>query len=118
MDKIWPILFQGQVSPRVFFEGRELNLKEDIVKVITLHSAKGLEFPIVVVCGLEPGTYPDRASFSEEAVFDERMRQQRRLLYVGMTRAMRGLMVIRTEDCEDEALLDLSPENWHVEESA
>lgn len=108
----------GAGIPSRFFEGRELNLKEDLVKVITLHSAKGLEFPIVVVCGLVPGTYPDRAAFSEEAVFEERMRQQRRLIYVGMTRAMRGLMVIRTEDCENEALMDLSPENWHVEEPA
>lgn len=98
-----------------FTQGRDLNLEEDIVKVITLHSAKGLEFPIVVICGLEPGTYPDPDNFDEEEVFMERMRQHRRLLYVGMTRAMRGLMVMRDDECENEAVLELDPENWHVE---
>ena len=104
--------------PARFFQGRELDLEEDIVKVITLHSAKGLEFPIVVVCGLELGTYPERNAFSEASVYDERMRQHRRLLYVGMTRAMRGLMVVRTKDCENEALLNLDEQNWHVENAA
>lgn len=101
--------------PAKFVQGRDLNLEEDIVKVITLHSAKGLEFPVVTVCGFGSGTYPCRDDFDEETVFFERMRQQRRLLYVGMTRAMRGLMVIRGEDCEHEALLDLNPDNWHME---
>lgn len=101
--------------PAKFTQGRDLNLEEEIVKVITLHSAKGLEFPVVVICGLEPGTYPDRDDFDEEAVFMERMRQHRRLLYVGMTRAMRGLMVVRDDECEHEALLELDSENWHVE---
>jgi superfamily I DNA/RNA helicase/mRNA-degrading endonuclease RelE of RelBE toxin-antitoxin system len=104
--------------PAKFFQGRELDLEEEIVKVITLHSAKGLEFPVVVLCGFEPGTFPRREDFGEESVFLEGMRQHRRLLYVGMTRAMRGLMVIRDEDCENEALLGLSRENWHVEVSA
>jgi superfamily I DNA/RNA helicase/mRNA-degrading endonuclease RelE of RelBE toxin-antitoxin system len=105
----------GSGIPARFFEGRNLNLEEDIVKVITLHSAKGLEFPIVVICGLEHGIYPRPGKFNEEAVFLERMRQQRRLLYVGMTRAMRGLMVIRNENCEHEALMALNQDNWHVE---
>ncbi len=101
--------------PAKFTAGRDLNLEEEIVKVLTLHSAKGLEFPVVVICGLEPGTYPDRDDFEEDSVYLERMRQQRRLLYVGMTRAMRGLMVMRDDECEHEALLELDTDNWHVE---
>jgi len=101
--------------PAKFTAGRDLNLEEEIVKVLTLHSAKGLEFPIVVICGLEPGTYPARDDFEEESVYLERMRQQRRLLYVGMTRAMRGLMVMRDDECEHEALLELDTDNWYVE---
>ena len=101
--------------PARFFPGRELDLHADVVKVLTLHSAKGLEFPIVVVCGFEPGTYPEQAHFEDQDVYLERMRNERRLLYVGMSRAMRGLMVIRNGDCTHEALHDLKPEHWHVE---
>jgi DNA helicase-2/ATP-dependent DNA helicase PcrA len=91
-------------------------LKQDIVKVLTLHSAKGLEFPIVVLCGIEKGTYPERDNFNEVDVYLERMRHERKLLYVGMTRAMRGLMVIRNKDCTHEALINLNHANWHLEE--
>lgn len=98
-----------------FFPGRELDLEADVVKVLTLHSAKGLEFPVVVVCGFEPGTYPNPDDFDDLAVYQERLRNERRLLYVGMTRAMRGLMVSIQGDCQHEALLELPPEHWHVE---
>jgi superfamily I DNA/RNA helicase/mRNA-degrading endonuclease RelE of RelBE toxin-antitoxin system len=99
-----------------FFPGRELDLEADVVKVLTLHSAKGLEFPIVVVCGFDPGTYPVAEEFDDPAVYQERLRHERRLLYVGMSRAMRGLMVAVQADCRHEALLGLPPEHWHVEE--
>ena len=101
--------------PARFFAGRELDLHADVVKVLTLHSAKGLEFPIVVVGGFEPGTYPERAHFEDEDVYLERMRNERRLLYVGMSRAMRGLMVVRNAECAHEALCDLKPDHWHME---
>ncbi len=99
-----------------FFEGRDLDLKAPQVKVITLHSSKGLEFPTVVVCGLHPKSYPIAASFEDAAVFEEAMRVHRRLLYVACTRAMRGLMVIASEGCEDAALVGLGGEHWNVEE--
>jgi superfamily I DNA/RNA helicase len=101
-----------------FFPGRELDLQAEVVKVLTLHSAKGLEFPVVVVCGFEPGTYPLAASFEDSAVYQERLRHERRLLYVGLSRAMRGLMVIVQAECQHEGLLGLSPEHWHVEEES
>ena len=101
--------------PARFFAGRELDLHADVVKVLTLHSAKGLEFPMVVVAGFEPGTYPERANFEDEDVYLERMRNERRLLYVGMSRAMRGLMVVRNAECTHEALCDLKPDHWHME---
>jgi len=105
--------------PAQYFPGRDLDLKRDIVKVLTLHSAKGLEFPVVVVCGIEEGTYPVREDFDEEEVYLERMRHERKLLYVGMTRAMRGLMLIRNKGCGHEALINLiKTDNWHVEEVA
>jgi superfamily I DNA/RNA helicase len=105
----------GHSIPARFFPGRELDLHAEVVKVLTLHSAKGLEFPIVVLCGFEPGTYPELDDFEDAEVYLERIRHQRRLLYVGMSRAMRGLMVIRNDACAHQALHDLQPDHWYVE---
>ena len=103
--------------PTQYFPGRELDLAADVVKVITLYSAKGLEFPIVVAAGFHDGTYPVAEDFDDPDLFDERMRHERRLLYVGLTRAMRGLMLVVPEGCQHEALLELNTDDWHVEEA-
>jgi DNA helicase-2/ATP-dependent DNA helicase PcrA len=60
---------------------------EDCVQMMTLHSAKGLEFPVVFLCGLEDGLFPHQRSISDLDGLEE----ERRLCYVGMTRAMRQL---------------------------
>jgi len=106
---------QSYGVPAKYFAGRDLDLNSEVVKVLTLHSAKGLEFPMVIVCGLVPGTYPVASEFGDPDVYLERMRHERRLLYVGMTRAMRGLMIIMPEGCQHEALMGLNTENWHME---
>jgi mRNA-degrading endonuclease RelE of RelBE toxin-antitoxin system len=98
-----------------FFPGRDLDLKQDVVRLLTLHTAKGLEFPIVVIAGLETGAWPVPEDFDEPGLFDERARHERRLLYVGMTRAMRGLMLLAPEGCRHPALQDLDLTHWHVE---
>lgn len=101
--------------PARFFAGRDIDLKADLVRVLTLHSAKGLEFPIVVVAGWAPGTYPIRAEFDDEGLYDERMRTERRLIYVGLTRAMRGLLLSVQRGCAHPVLLDIDPSQWHVQ---
>ncbi len=60
---------------------------EDCVQLMTLHSAKGLEFPVVFICGLEDGLFPHQRSLGDAGGLEE----ERRLCYVGMTRAMRCL---------------------------
>ncbi|MEX0649547.1 MAG: UvrD-helicase domain-containing protein [Candidatus Andersenbacteria bacterium] len=61
----------------------------DRVTCMTLHASKGLEFPVVFVVGLEEGLLPHINSFDSQASMEE----ERRLLYVGMTRARQKLMI-------------------------
>jgi DNA helicase-2/ATP-dependent DNA helicase PcrA len=63
--------------------------QEATIKLMTLHSAKGLEFPLVFLAGLEEGLFPHHRSLQERSLLEE----ERRLCYVGLTRAMRKLYI-------------------------
>jgi len=65
---------------------------EDVVTLITVHSAKGTEAPICFVAGAKPGTYPHVRSFGEI----ESEEEERRILYVAMTRAKNELYITRS----------------------
>ena len=65
----------------------------DCVQMMTLHSAKGLEFPVVFLAGMEDGLFPHQRSSSDLASLEE----ERRLCYVGATRAMRQLYITYAE---------------------
>jgi DNA helicase-2/ATP-dependent DNA helicase PcrA len=63
------------------------------VQLMTLHSAKGLEFPLVFMAGLEEGLFPHKRSLNDPGGLEE----ERRLCYVGTTRAMRQLYLSYAE---------------------
>jgi DNA helicase-2/ATP-dependent DNA helicase PcrA len=66
---------------------------EDCVQLMTMHSAKGLEFPLVFLCGMEDGLFPHQRSIADPNGLEE----ERRLCYVGVTRAKQVLFVTFAE---------------------
>ncbi|MDJ0906365.1 MAG: DNA helicase II [Woeseiaceae bacterium] len=66
---------------------------EDCVQLMTMHSAKGLEFPLVFLAGMEDGLFPHQRSIADPNGLEE----ERRLCYVGITRAMQTLYVTYAE---------------------
>lgn len=67
---------------------------EDCVQLMSLHTAKGLEFPLVFLTGLEEGLFPHQRSIDDGS---DRLEEERRLCYVGMTRAMKQLWLTYAE---------------------
>ncbi|HSG80359.1 MAG TPA: DNA helicase PcrA [Acidimicrobiia bacterium] len=96
-DEVWDEL-DGMRRLELFLESvslvSDLDSLEDetgAITLMTLHNAKGLEFPVVFMIGMEEGIFPHSRSIEEQGVEEER-----RLCYVGMTRAMERLILTHT----------------------
>jgi DNA helicase-2/ATP-dependent DNA helicase PcrA len=74
-------------------ESEGLNGEKGAVQLMTLHSAKGLEFPVVFMAGMEEGLFPHQSALTDP----EEMEEERRLCYVGMTRARERLYMVYAE---------------------
>jgi len=74
--------------------------RAETVKLMTIHGAKGMEFPYVFICGLNEGVFPSRKISSAEE-----MEEERRLAYVAMTRAMDGLYLSDAQGVANDGLV-------------
>lgn len=98
--------------PAVFMSSSEFDLQDPRVKVTTLHAAKGLEFPIVVVAHVEAGRLPRDTAATDPDELAAFRAEQRRLFYVGCTRAMRYLFVTYDRQVPSPFLTDLTDDCW------
>ncbi|MGB9754823.1 3'-5' exonuclease [Roseiflexus castenholzii] len=101
--------------PAAFQSSKDVDITTPKVKVLTLHSAKRLVFPFVAVVGLDEGRFP-RISADlpvEEAQMQED--EQRRLFFVGCSRAMRALLVCGSQATPSPFLTPLQPPVWRRE---
>ena len=94
----------------------QVDENEDGVQLMTLHSAKGLEFPLVFIVGVEEGLFPPQRSVDDPLQLEE----ERRLCYVGITRAQQTLAMTmaakrrqfgETINCEPSRFIDELPQD-------
>jgi len=102
--------------PATFMSGQDLKLGQPGVKVLTLKSAKGLEFPIVSLAGFSNGggwytNVPTNVPTDEREEF---LATDRRSIFVGMTRAMRALLLLVPVQAKSPLLEGFEGEHWNV----
>lgn len=93
-------------------ESKDLDLDHNGVKVLTMHAAKGLQFPVVVIARMSHGRFPLKA---EQGIpLEVHMQHAKRLLFVACSRAMRRLMVLHLEGKPSPTLSGLADGSWAV----
>jgi len=85
---------------------------EDCVQLMTMHSAKGLEFPLVFLCGMEDGLFPHQRSIADPQGLEE----ERRLCYVGITRAKQVLYITHAEQRRMHGMDSLAQQSRFISE--
>uniref|UniRef100_B8HYW2 DNA 3'-5' helicase n=1 Tax=Cyanothece sp. (strain PCC 7425 / ATCC 29141) TaxID=395961 RepID=B8HYW2_CYAP4 len=100
--------------PSTYMTSKDLDLNCAGVKILTLQSAKGLEFPIVAIAGFLESTFPTIAKGTPETELDEIFYRARRTLFVGMTRAMRALLLLVPDKNTSPVLQNFAPHLWNL----
>ena len=90
----------------------QANEWEDCVQLMTMHSAKGLEYPLVFMCGMEDGLFPHQRSMANPKNLEE----ERRLCYVGITRAKKLLYLTYAEQRRLHGIDNFSPSSRFLDE--
>ena len=103
-------------TPAEYIESQDINLSKRCIKILNLYSAKGLEFPFVVVVGLQEGLLPKSTEHIPAEDHEEFVSQEHRLFYVGCTRAMQSLLVIGSQSSPSRFIKPLiSNPFWQLE---
>jgi superfamily I DNA/RNA helicase len=105
-------MIDHKFKPKIM-KSSEVDIAWPGVKILTMHAAKGLEFPIVAVVGLEQGRLPLPAMAGIDK--DEHYAQQRRLLFVACSRAMRRLIVFANKERPSPFVKPFTDEKWVFE---
>ena len=98
-----------------YMPGRDVDLRKPGIKVLTLKSSKGLEFPIVALAGFLDAPYPMLRQGLNDEEREELLGKERRTLYVAMTRAMRALLVIAPASAPSPLLQGFDGQHWNLE---
>lgn len=115
-NKLVEFLQSASLASDFRANSKEKRFEDDTVRLMTLHSAKGLEFPVVFLVGLEEGLLPHVRSMT----LDTDVHEERRLFYVGMTRARKHLIITtaalrtvrgRTKSTTESRFLEEIPED-------
>jgi superfamily I DNA/RNA helicase len=94
-------------------KGSTFNLDDKIIKVMTIHSAKGLEFPFVAVVRVDDGLIPLLWGVNNDEEKDARLSYERRLLSVGLSRAMRRLALVFDKYRPSHFINELDKSLWN-----
>ena len=89
------VTLEGYLQDIALYTNADYRKDKDFVKVMTIHQAKGLEFPYVFIAGLNEGVLPNKRSVRERK--KKAMEEERRLMYVAVTRAEKKLFLTESE---------------------
>jgi superfamily I DNA/RNA helicase len=101
-------------TPAIFQESQAVDITAKEVKVITLASSKGLEFPIVAVADLRNPSYPYVPPAAPLQSVMEILAKERRTMFVAMTRAMRAMLVLPPEGSDSTLFEGFDDGRWNV----
>ena len=93
--------------PCAIYSDDSFNILEEQVKILTFHSAKGLEFPVVFLLGLHQGILPRIVRTVDDEESDIDLERERSLLYVGMTRAAEALYMVTSQQTPSSFLQEV-----------
>jgi len=100
--------------PSEIAKGKNLNYDNQKVKVMTLHSAKGLEFPIVAIARVDSDQIPVLFNIADPEERNAKLNEERNLFSVGMSRAMRRLAVTFNKEYPSKFIDEINTSLWEV----